>query len=248
MPFFDLDGQSLHYQQSGDPAAPALVLLHHATGSLHTWRRQLEPFAARFHVLAYDRPGFGPSSPFPVWPLDYMERDVDELLALLDHLHIERARLVGHSDGGAIALMAAARRPERVAAVVAEAPHVAVETPRCPDAIAALADQIAQSPEMRAALARQHGSQAAQVVARWRTRWCDPAFWTWNVAAELTAVQCPVLVIHGADDPFFSVAHSEMIAREARGLLVVLPGVGHTPHSEAPAQFTRLALDFFAAA
>lgn len=244
MPLCSLPHAALYFEQSG--AGPEVVLLHHATGSVRTWRKQLPALAARFRVMAYDRSGFGQSS-WPdahAWPLDYLDHDVDDLIALLDALDIGRAALVGHSDGAAIALLAAARHPARISAVAAESPHVAVETPRCPDAIAAFVAELAASPDLQASLARNHGSRAAQVVQRWHDRWRDPTFWRWDVAAELAQVRCPVLVLHGADDPYFSAAHSAMIANRTQGELVVLPGLGHTPHIDAPELVTKLLLDF----
>ncbi len=233
---------TLHCQQAG--AGPDVVLLHQATGSVRTWRKQTPVLADRFRATAYDRPGFGRSPWLETWPLDYLDQDVSDLLALLNALGIERAALVGHSDGATIALLAAARHPQRVSGVLAESPHVAVEVPRCPTAIDAFVAEITQSPALLASLARNHGNRAGQVVQRWRNRWTDPAFWSWDVSAELAGVQCPVLVVHGADDPFFSVAHSAMIAERTQGDLAVLAGLGHTPHVEAPEQFDPLMLDF----
>lgn len=242
MPICPLPTATLHFQQTG--AGPDVLLLHHATGSVRTWRKQLPALAVRFRATAYDRPGFGQSSWLEHWPLDYLDQDVADLIALLDALEIQQAALVGHSDGAAIALLAAARHPQRVTAVLAESPHVAVEVPRCPAAIDGFVAELAGSPDLQASLARNHGPRAAQVVQRWRDRWCDPAFWRWDVTVELAQVRCPVLVLHGADDPYFSAAHSAMIAERTRGKLVVLPGLGHTPHVEAPELVAKLLLDF----
>jgi len=238
MPLCQLAHTAIHLQQAG--AGRDVVLLHHATGSVRTWRKQAPVLAASHRVTAYDRPGFGQSQWLDIWPLDYLDQDVKDLIALLDALDIGRAALIGHSDGAAIALLAAARHPGRVAGVLAEAPHVAVETPRCPDAIAAFMVELAASPDLQASLARNHGPRAGQVMQRWHDRWCDPAFWSWNVAAELAQIRCPVLVVHGAEDPYFSVAHSAMIAQRSGGELALLPGLGHTPHLEAPEQFAPL--------
>lgn len=243
MPVCTLAHTSIYFQQAG--AGPDVLLLHHGTGSTHSWRKQAPALAAQgYRVTAYDRPGFGQSQWLEAWPLDYLDRDTDDLLSLLDALDIGRAALVGHSDGATIALLAAARYPQRVAGVLAEAPHVAVETPRCPDAIAAFVAGLDAKPELLASLERNHGAAGRQVVQRWHDRWCDPAFWAWDVSAELAQVRCPVLVVHGADDPYFSAAHSAMIAQRAGGDLVILPGLGHSPHIEAPEQFMPLLSGF----
>lgn len=244
MPTCHLPPTAIHTQQAG--VGPDVVLLHHATGSVRTWRRQLPALVGHFRATAYDRPGFGQSQWLDAcaWPLDYLDQDVADLVALLDAWGIGRAALVGHSDGATIALLAAARYPRRITGVLAEAPHVSVETPRCPQAIERFVQELAAAPELHASLERNHGPRAAQVVRRWRDRWCDPAFWAWDVSAELAAVRCPVLVVHGADDPYFSVEHSAMIVQRTRGRLVVLPGLGHVPHVEAPEAFEPLLLEF----
>jgi pimeloyl-ACP methyl ester carboxylesterase len=242
MPICQISRAAIHFQQVG--AGPDVVLLHHAIGSVCSWRKQLPVLAGQFRATAYDRPGFGQSTGLDAWPTDYLDQDVADLIALLDALGIARAALVGHSDGATIALLAAARHPQRVTKVLAESPHVAVEVLRCPQAIELFVADLAASPDLQASLARNHGPRAGQVVQRWRDRWCDPAFWTWDVSDELAAVRCPVLVVHGAADPYFSVQHSAMIAQRTQGELAVLTGLGHSPHSEAPELFAPLLLGF----
>lgn len=242
MPICHLPHATIHYQQAG--SGSDVVLLHHAIGSARSWRKQLPALGGQLRATAYDRPGFGQSSWLDSWPLDYLDQDVADLIALLDVLHIQHAALVGHSDGATIALLAAARHPQRVVGVLAESPHVAVAVPRCPQAIERFVAEVAASSDLQASLARNHGTRAEQVVQRWRDRWCDPGFWTWDVSDELAAVRCPVLVVHGVHDPYFSVAHSAMIAERTRGELAVLPAVGHSPHVEAPELFAPLLVDF----
>jgi pimeloyl-ACP methyl ester carboxylesterase len=222
-----------------------VVLLHHATASSRTWRRQAPLLAQHFHVLAYDRAGFGRSDWLESWGLDYLTQDVVDLIALLDALDLVHVGMVGHSDGATIALLAAARYPERVCCVVAEAPHVFVETSTCPAAVARFRDEALASPQLQAALTRDHGPRGGQVLQRWAERWTDPEFTSWDVSHELAAVLCPVLVIHGADDAYFPTAHAELIAAALAGSrLWLLPGVGHMPHAEVSAEFNRQVLQF----
>ena len=196
-------------------------------------------------MLTIDRPGFGRSPDLAPWPFDYLRRDADDLLALLDSLDVEQAALVGHSDGATIALLAAAQSPERITKVVAEAPHVTVEAPRCPDAVFEAMDRIEATPELRSALERDHAERGLQVAQRWADRWLDPAFWSWDERPALASVRCPVLVIHGQEDPFFSLAQSEMIASSvADGTLWVLPDAGHSPHTEEHELYTERVLQF----
>lgn len=243
MPLLRLNAHQLYYELTGQ--GPTVVLLHHATGSSRSWRRQVPVLTERFQALAIDRPGFGRSPDLAPWSLDYLRQDVEDLLALLDWLGIERVALAGHSDGAAIALLAAAQRPEAIACVVAEAPHVTVETPRCPDAIRLAMAQIAATPALAAALEREHLGRGLAVAQRWADRWLDPAFWSWDERPALAHVTCPVLVVHGAGDPFFSAGQSEMVAAGvARGELWMLPGVGHSPHTEADALYNPRVVEF----
>lgn len=243
MPSLSLGPHTLHVEQNG--VGEPVLLLHHATASSRNWRKVVPALAERFQVLTYDRPGFGRSSWLADWPLDYIDRDAAELEALLDCLDIGKAALVGHSDGAALALLTASRLPQRVRCVVAEAPHVSVETPRCPEAVSAFAAEVDASPALQEALARDHGSRGVDVIQRWARRWLDPEFWSWDISDALARVSCPVLVIHGADDPYFSLQHSQMIAaRLAQGQLHVIDGAGHVPHDEARQQFLALTLDF----
>ena len=169
------------------------------------------------------------------------------MLALLDGLGIEQIALVGHSDGATIALLAAAKQPQRITKVVAEAPHVTVEVPRCPDAVREAMDRIDRTPDLIAALERDHGERALGVARRWADRWQDPAFWNWDERPALASVCCPVLVVQGESDPFFSATQAKLVAGGvAHGTLWMLPGVGHSPHTEAADHYTERILDFLA--
>ena len=119
---------------AGTPAAAPLVFLHEGLGSVAMWRDWPDQLCASTGRagLVWSRRGYGRSSPVPdvrgsgrLAP-DYMHREAREVLpALLARLGIERPVLVGHSDGGTIALLHASRFP--VSACVVMAPHVMVE-------------------------------------------------------------------------------------------------------------------------
>jgi len=116
-------GHHLYWERYGDPEAPAMVLLHHGLGSIHSWRRQIPAFAsAGWQVIAYDRWGYGRSDPRPGFEAGYLLQDMHEAIELLEALGLARVSLVGHSDGGTIALLMAAEYPERVERMVGGAP------------------------------------------------------------------------------------------------------------------------------
>jgi pimeloyl-ACP methyl ester carboxylesterase len=110
MPRARINGLSVHYQQVGQ--GPDLVLVHGLFCNLAFWYLTVAPMLAkRFRVTVYDLRGHGHTERMPT---GYRAIDLaDDLVALLDHLGIDRAHLVGHSFGGAVTLACAARHPHR---------------------------------------------------------------------------------------------------------------------------------------
>jgi pimeloyl-ACP methyl ester carboxylesterase len=124
----------IEYEWVGPPRGDVratVVFLHEGLGSVSMWRDFPRAFCDRhgFAGFVFSRVGYGRSTPRPPaerWTPDFMQRQADELLpALLDSVGIDRPWLFGHSDGGTIALLHAARHD--VAGVVAVAPHLFVE-------------------------------------------------------------------------------------------------------------------------
>ena len=108
-----VDGASLQYEVVG--TGPAVVLIHGFSLDMRMWDPQLPDLAAAFRVVRYDCRGFGASGPLdPAIPYTHAA----DLVALLDHLSIDQAALVGLSFGGHVALSAALLAPERVRALV----------------------------------------------------------------------------------------------------------------------------------
>ncbi|MCC6616519.1 MAG: alpha/beta fold hydrolase [Anaerolineae bacterium] len=108
------DGQ-FYYEEAG--SGQAVVFLHAGIADCRMWDAQFDAFSADYHVVRYDMRGFGRSST-PTAPYAH----VADLVALLDHLGIERPILIGASQGGRVALEFALLHPERTAALVLSAP------------------------------------------------------------------------------------------------------------------------------
>jgi len=220
-------------------AAAPLVFLHEGLGSVAMWKdfpaRLCERLGRR--GLVYSRFAYGRSTPRPAgerFPVGFMEREAREVLpALLDALGIERALLFGHSDGGSIALLAAAALPGRIDAVVAVAPHCFVE-PISVESIAA-ARRAYLEDDLRERLAKYH-DDVDSAFWGWNDVWLDPAFRDWNIEAELGAIRCPVLAVQGIDDEYGTLAQIRGIAARAGGSceLLEIPECGHSPHRDQP--------------
>jgi pimeloyl-ACP methyl ester carboxylesterase len=221
---------------------PLLVLLHEGLGSVAMWR----DFPARLCTtlgcrgLVYSRPGYGRSTARPageVWPPDYLHAQALELLpALLERLAVRTPYvLFGHSDGGSIALIHAARFPGRVAAAVVLAPHIFVEPKALAGIRAARAAYLATD-EMRRRLARHHDDVDSAFFA-WNDAWLAPAFEEWNIEPLLDDIRCPVLAIQGQEDEYGTMAQIDGIAaRVPQATLLKLDDCGHVPHKDRPAE------------
>ena len=134
------------------------------------------------------------------------------LPALLAQLDAPEPLLVGHSDGGSIALIHAGRHP--VSGLALMAPHVVVEDVTV-EAIRVTRREFEQG-ELRARMARHHDDPDA-AFRGWCDVWLDPAFRAWSLEADAEAVTAPTLLIQGADDPYGSLDQLDRIEARVRG-------------------------------
>jgi pimeloyl-ACP methyl ester carboxylesterase len=218
---------------------PLLVFLHEGLGSLAMWKdfpaRLCDAIGAR--GLVYSRPGYGRSTPRGAnerWQLDFMHRQAHEVLpALLRALQVhERPWLVGHSDGGSIALLYAARFPDAVQGLVVLAPHIRVE----PISVASIqqARTAWHETDLRQRLAKYHDDPASAFFG-WNDIWLDPGFTRWTIEAELSSIVCPLMAVQGLDDEYGTLEQIHGIARALPGArLLELPDCGHSPHRDQP--------------
>ena len=217
---------------------PWLVFLHEGLGCTAMWHDfpHWMVNATQRPALVYDRQGYGRSAPRGQPPgQDYLQEEAEALLpALLDYFNLDAPVLIGHSDGGTIALLYAARFPQRVTRVVAEAAHVMME-PATLDGIRAAVEAFRQG-DLEKRLARYHGDRTREIFYHWADIWLAEEFRHWSVEARLSEIRCEVLVIQGLADRYGTPrqvrAMVNGIGAGARQLLI--PSCGHVPHREAP--------------
>ncbi len=239
MPVLTVGDHRLEYEwiAARSTDTPTLILLHEGLGSLALWR----DFPARLAAttgcatLVYSRHGYGKSAPLTARRrVDYMHVEALETLpALRETLSIAAPVLVGHSDGASIALIHAGARRWPVRGLILEAPHVFVEDVTV-TSIAAAKEAYATT-DLRARLARYH-DDVDGAFGGWNDIWLDPAFRAWNIEASLPRVDCPTLVIQGADDEYGTSAQLDAIARQTAGPVetLLLPDCKHSPHRDQP--------------
>lgn len=223
------------------PGKPPLVLLHEGLGCITMWRDFPQQLAAAtgHRVVAYSRPGYGQSDPWPEARTPrYMHREGEVFLpAVLQALGIARPVLIGHSDGGSIALIFAGAFPQSPAGLVVMAPHEFVEEETLAGIVAAR--KIWDETDWPKRLARYH-RDATRVFYDWNDCWLSPAFRDWNIEAFLAKIRCPVLAMQGREDEYATLRQIEVIAEQAGDVrLTVLEACGHSPHRDQAAQVLR---------
>jgi pimeloyl-ACP methyl ester carboxylesterase len=225
-------------------AEPALVFLHEGLGSVALWRDFPDALAQATgrRALIYSRAGHGDSyvPEQPRTPRFMHDEALEVLPALLREHGIEKPVLVGHSDGGSIALIHAARHP--VSKLVLLAPHVFVEDL----SVASIAEarETFETTDLRDRMARYH-RDAEATFRLWNDIWLAPEFRDWNIEDVLPAITAPVLAIQGAHDQYGTLAQIDAIEAGVSGPFErAVLDARHAPHLEAPEQTLRIAAAF----
>jgi pimeloyl-ACP methyl ester carboxylesterase len=244
--FIDIGAERLEVLRiAPERAGRTLVFLHEGLGSIAAWRDFPRTLCDRLGApgLVYSRRGYGQSSQLPgPRQSDYLHREAQEVLpALLAALEVRAPLLVGHSDGGSIALLHAARATEDAdalpAAIAIMAPHVLVEEVTLQGIRAARIAWGVGGPQgrLQSSLAALH-ADATSAFFGWNDAWLAPEFAHWNIEREIESVTCPVLAIQGHGDQYGTMAQLDRIARAVSGpcRLLKLTDCGHAPHRDQP--------------
>lgn len=254
MDMYEVNGVKLeveHLRGAGGARRAPIVFLHEGLGSVSMWRSWPASVcaAAGRDGYVYSRRGYGKSDPTPdvrgagrLRP-DYMHLEALEVLpGLFAALGLDAPALLGHSDGGTIALIYAAKFP--VAACVVMAPHVIVEDLSVRSI--AEARTAYESGDLRDRLARHH-DDVDGAFWQWNDIWLSPDFRSFDIRPECRRIEAPVLAIQGEDDPYGTLRQIEGI-QPTRGPFTqqILPQCGHSPHRDQPEETRRLVVEFLA--
>ena len=241
-----IDGETvdIDYAWVGSVASPKplIVFLHEGLGSISMWREFPAQLCSALGCpgLVYSRSGYGNSAMVTgqrEWVPNYLHGEaLDVLPALLRALAIDPAErplwLLGHSDGGSIALIHAAHLPGQAAGLIVLAPHIMVEDVTIRSIERARDAYIDGS--LRSGLARHHADPDA-TFWRWNRMWLSPEFRSWSIEDEIGAIRCPVLAIQGKDDPYGTMEQIYGIERRvAKTRLVELDNCAHSSHRDQP--------------
>lgn len=267
--FVVVDGVRVHYCRAG--AGPALLLLHGLVGSARNWEQNIRQLAQIRTVYAVDLVNMGDSD--RVAGLDAsLGATADRVAQTLEHLGIAQADIAGHSHGGAVALMLAARHPEKVGRLVLFAPA----NPYCQESRGLIrfynsrpggwfARLIPGMPVLVKRLAHRRmyvdpsrirerdyegyirglNADSVEHVLQILAEWSEDMVALDERLDEVTGV--PTLLIWGDLDPAVGVQSGRLLAQRIGARLLVLPGVGHLPFAERPAESNQAMLEWLTA-
>lgn len=250
MPIARIDGQGIHYEDSGGNGPPVLFL-HGFLMDRRMFDPQVEALSGAFRCVRFDARAFGDTEwdgqPFSLYDT------ADDGVALLDELGLESAVWVGHSQGGYAALRAALRHPSRVRALVLVDTRAGVDEPEVREAYREVRDtwrkQGPVAPLVDGLMTGILGPPDAVSDLRkaWRPRWeavsgerihhaMNNLLDRDDLTDRLDRIEQPAIVIHGELDEGIPLTCGETLARELPGCeeLVVVPDAWHTPNLTRP--------------
>lgn len=267
--FLDIEGMQVHYRDEGPRDAPAIVLLHGTSASLHTWEGWVADLKQDYRVVSLDLPAFGLTGPFPT--ADYTIANYSRFLAeVLDRLDVPRASIAGNSFGGQLAWQFTVDHPQRVERLIlvdaAGYPRQSTSVP--------LGFKIASMPLLRPLMAnvlprslieasvRSVYGDPSKVDEALIDRYYDLAVREGNRQAlrerfqqsmigvdpaRIASIDKPTLIIWGGRDGLIAPENAKRFHADIEGSEVVMfDDLGHVPQEEAPAQTLAVTRAFLA--
>ena len=249
----EISGSQLEVHHIPGPAhLRSLIFLHEGLGSVAMWQGRNKDWplsvcqASGRAGWVYSRRGYGQSDPVPDvrgtnrLGADYMHLEAWQVLPqLLQSLRVEKPVLIGHSDGGSIALLHAARF--EVTGAVVMAPHLFVEDISLRSIEAA--KHAFEAGDLRNRLSRFHADVDC-AFWQWNDVWLSQAFRSFDIQKECMDISAPVLAMQGEDDIYGSLRHIEELHTLGKVRREVLQACGHSPHRDQHDLSLQLVVDF----
>lgn len=256
-----VNGTELYYEVTGDAKSRPIVLIHGFPFSHEMWQSQVELLRNDFRVVSYDVRGHGSSA---VGDGQYMlEFFVDDLIALLDHLKIDKTIVCGLSMGGYVALRSVERNPERFSAMIlcdtsSEADTNEAKLRRAASIMAVKREGVKAFAEtllktVFAPESLQRKVDAVQMIRRLiesnsSTGICGTLLALASrteTTSSLPQMNLPTLILVGEVDKLTPPSISEMMQRKLPSSeLYIIPSAAHLSNLENPAEFNKRLRDF----
>jgi pimeloyl-ACP methyl ester carboxylesterase len=257
MPVAEVNGQAIAYDDTGGDG-PALIFSHGFLMDRTMFDAQVEVLSDTYRCVSWDERGFGDTpvnGPFTYWD------SADDVVALMDHLGIDKAILVGMSQGGYLSLRAALAHPDRVRGVVLVGSGVWMDDP---ETLAGYEGMLAhwrsdaplgEVGSMVAGLILSDPTLMETWIAIWESRDGstiqhpgDCLLGRDDITGRVDEITCPVLIVHGTDDLAIPIATAEQLCNElpdCRGMVVV-QGAPHAANMTHPEIVNPAIADFAA--
>ncbi len=266
----------LHYDIYGEGEHTILFVPTWSIIHSRSWKAQVPYFSDRFRVITYDPRGNGKSGRPEDVDAYSVDKAVEDVIAVLDALGVERAVFVGHSFSSGISYAAAACYPDRVSAVVSICGSCYLLVPPFKHRFDAYYSELPASPEgwqkynadywlkdygdfVDFFLGRVHNEPHSTKQHEDAVSWAlegDGVMLKMTQDVEsgkivmneelYRKVKCPSLIVHGECDEVAPVEASRKLAEMTDGELHIVPGGGHSVHARYPAWFNTLMRDFLA--
>jgi pimeloyl-ACP methyl ester carboxylesterase len=237
--YVDHDSARIWYSTYG--SGPPVILLHGGLGNSGNWGYQVPALIeAGYRVVVIDSRGHGRSTR-DSRPYSY-ELMASDVLAVMDALRVQKAAVVGWSDGACIALVLAARAPERIAGVFffgcnmdpggtkeIEWPNPILD--RCLSRHSRDYAQLSATPDRF-----KEFSEAVGVMMKTQPNYS---------ASDLAGIRVPVTIVQSERDEFIKPEHAQYLARTIPGAeYLLLPGVSHFAPLQRPDEFNTVMIGF----
>ena len=259
MPFAQVNGQRIHYEDTGG-SGPVILFSHGLLMDGSMFAPQVDTLKDRYRCITWDERGHGQTATGTCAPFTYYD-SADDAVALLRHLGVQQAVFAGMSQGGYLSLRAALRHPEAVRALVLIDTQAMVEDPAKMAGHQALVQQWLQgglSDEAAHLIEHIILGQGWAGAADWRAKWkqvqpgdllaCFTTLGTRDdISAAVAGIQAPALVIHGDNDQAIDLERAQAMADAlAQARMVVIPGAGHAANLTHPAPVNTAIAEFLA--
>lgn len=255
--YLSRDGDEVYYETFGAPDAPVVVLGHGAGGNHGIWFQQVPVFAREYRVVTWDQRGFGLSTNRHGHANP--RTAAGDLLAILDHLEVARAHVIGQSMGGWAALGLTIEHGERVQSLVLSDTLGGIAVDGWWKTAAAVGARVGafNHPALAEAFCVEHPERAhlyLQIGGLRRDPHADATQLLRGMGEvtfaddQLATLRAPTLFIVGSRDELFPPASIADAAGRVRGARVeIIEAAGHSPYFEQPEAWNALVLGFLAA-
>ena len=256
MPFLDTANTTMYYDifEPNFTTMPlvsqgnTLLLIHGFGGTPESdFRAQLPILQSHFRVITPHLHGYGRSSHRNSYKLSFYRDDANDLVTLLDALNIEKALVLGFSDGGIVGLLLAALYPQRVLALAVMGAQPEINAQNV-DAIRHWLVETPLSEDWQKELAKLHGDPYWRTFPRMYVEGQEQLVAAGGVIItdeELASIRCPALIMHGKRDRIVPVDYAYIISERVPNAKILLFDAGHAAHLRYEKEYTSSIMKFF---